>query len=161
MRPGPLPKPIEERKADGTMRSSYASVPLVVGGRKPPRPSAYLTAAQNREFRRLVRELKDSGLLDSADRGLLELTAIEVATLAECNQHLEEGLTILVTRAGYNGAPAREVEEPSPYLKMREDAVNKLRYIYAELCPAIGRHAIRIPFFLPKTHLRGIMVLIT
>ena len=106
---------------------------MVMGGRKPPVPAAYLTAAQKREFRRLVRELHGSNLLDSADRGMLELAAIEVAVVAECNRHLGDGLTVAVPHGGYNGSPEWTTHEVSPYLKMREDAVNKLRYLYREL----------------------------
>ena len=58
---GRRPTPIEERIAAGTVRPDrHARVPVVMGGRKPPVPAAYLTAAQKREFRRLVRELHGS-----------------------------------------------------------------------------------------------------
>ena len=133
-RRGPVPRPIEQRKEEGTLRAGrHPSVPLVVGGREAPKPAAYLTPAQRREFRRIVAELKDSRLLDSADRGMIELTAIEVDVVAQCNKALAEALTVEVTRGGYGGKEEYTVCEASPYLRMREEAVNKLRYLYREL----------------------------
>jgi P27 family predicted phage terminase small subunit len=105
----------------------------VIGGRELPKPASYLTAPQRVHFNRIVRELSAANLLDTADRGMLELAAIELDVLAQCNKELADSLTHEVTRGAYNGSEGYVVREISPFLKAREDAVNKLRTLYHEL----------------------------
>jgi len=86
-----------------------------------------------RHFRRLVAELSGSRLLDSADRGMIELAAIELDVLERCNRHLKRGLMVNRTHGGYNGRAMYTTKELSPYYRAREEAITKLRYLYGEL----------------------------
>ena len=138
-RPGPARRPIEDRKADGTLRPSDAKTPVVVAGRTAPKPAAYLTPGQKREFRRLVKEL--GVILDSADRGLVELAAIQADIIATCNAMLATSLTDEVTRGAYRGTTGFTVEEPSVYFRMRQDAAKELRQLYGELGIGPGARA--------------------
>jgi len=97
-----------------------------------PKPGPYLTAAQKRQFRRIVGELKDGNLLDAADGGMVELAAIGLDVVAQCNAHLSESLTVEVVRVARDKSTRIETV-PSPYLRMRAVALNELRYLYREL----------------------------
>ena len=127
-------KPIEQRKAEGTLRPDrHGAAPLLIGGRTKPKPSPYLTTAQKREFRRFVREYdRDGNLLDAADGPMIDIWAIEASVVVECNKALESGLTHEVVRGGKDGREERIVTELSPLLKAREDALSKLRLLCVE-----------------------------
>ena len=133
-RMGRPPKSTEQHQAEGTIRSDrHGEVPVISGDRSDPEPGPYLTPEQAVHFRRIVDELKGSRLLDSADRGMLELAAVELDVLERCNRHLKRGLMVNVKHGGYNGKAEYISKEPSPYVRMREEAVSKLRYLYGEL----------------------------
>jgi phage terminase small subunit len=88
-----------------------------------------------------VHELQEGNLLDSADRGMIELAAVQADILAQCNAALAESLTITVTRGTYRGEGGYTTEETSPFFKMRQDAAKELRQLYGELGIGPGARA--------------------
>jgi phage terminase small subunit len=133
-RTGRPPKSTEQHQAEGTLRGDrHATTPLIAGDRRDPEPGPYLTEDQAVHFRRIVAELSGSRLLDSADRGMIELAAIELDVLERCNRHLKRGLMVNRKHGGYNGGPTHTTKELSPYYRAREEAIGKLRYLYGEL----------------------------
>lgn len=128
-RPGKVPKPIEQKIHDGTLRPRDVQTPLVIGGREEPKPSGYLSALEKKHFRRLVKELHDAHILDKADRGMVELTAIEEANIEACNLAMErdgEYIEHYSDRGAVN-----MVEHPAK--ASRAKSVEKLRHLYGEL----------------------------
>lgn len=124
MKPGPKGKSTEQHRAEGTLRSDrHASTPLLERGRVRPEPSAHLSESAREQFEILVDELWEAGILDGADRALVELAAIEAATIAECNEVLDGGLTQKVVRGGYNGSDERTLVEVHPLVSVRERAM--------------------------------------
>jgi len=131
-RTGRPPKSVEQHRADGTKGKSI--LPLVVGGRAKPNPAAYLDAESQAFFVALVDELWESGILDAADRGMIELAAMELAVVAACNRDIaENGMSIDQVRGGYNGSEERTVREPNPMVPMRGRSMMHLRQLYAEI----------------------------
>lgn len=130
---GPAPRSIEEHKRLGTHRPERnAATPLVIGGRTLPKPAPYLTPGQKKQFRRITKLLAQGNLLDAADAGVVELTAIEVDKLVVANAHLADSLTLEITKKGRDNTTWTETVM-SPYLKVRDSAVQQLRYLYREL----------------------------
>lgn len=127
---GRKPKPIEQKMRDGTLRPrDIARTPLVVGGRTNPKPSTYLTKLQKKQFRRLVAELKTSGILDAADRGMVELAAIEEANIIECNAAVECDGAFIEHKSDRGAISIRE----HPAIASRRQSLNGLRQLYGEL----------------------------
>jgi len=130
MKPGPKGKSTEAHMRDGTLRSDrHASTPVLSGGRARPNPSDHLSERAKYHFAALVDELWEAGILDGADRGLLELAAIEAETIEVCNGTLAGGLTRIVIRGGYNGSEERELVEVHPFVGVRETAMKHQRQL--------------------------------
>lgn len=124
-RTGRPPKSTEQKRDEGTMRARDQQTPLLVAGRGNPQPSSYLTAGQAARFRALVAELSDAGYLDLADRGMIELAAIEEDNVDECNKLIEEN-GIVIT-----GAMGGDIANPA--VTARSKSLSNLRQLYAEL----------------------------
>jgi phage terminase small subunit len=76
-------KSTEEHKRDGTLRAGrHSDTPLLSGGRAKPTAPAHLSKSEKAHFRAIVKELWDGNILDKADRKMIELAAIESATIA-------------------------------------------------------------------------------
>jgi P27 family predicted phage terminase small subunit len=122
---GRPPKSVEQKQAEGTLRAADKQTPQIHGGRKQPRPSAHLSDEARKRFRVLCRELKAAGILDTADRGMVELAAIEEATIIECEAEISNhGLVVL----GAMGGPIT-----NPAVTIRAKSLNHLRQLYAEI----------------------------
>ena len=124
-RTGRPPKSTEQKRDDGTMRARDQKTPLLVAGRGNPRPSTYLTDGQTARFHALVAELSDAGYLDLADRGMIELAAIEEANIDDCNRLIEDN-GIIIT-----GAMGGDIANPA--VTARSKSLSNLRQLYAEL----------------------------
>jgi P27 family predicted phage terminase small subunit len=84
-----------------------------------------LSDAAKKRFRVLCRELKAAGILDTADRGMVELAAIEEATVIQCETAIAgEGLVV----TGAMGGPIT-----NPAVTIRAKSLNHLRQLYAEI----------------------------
>ena len=119
-----------------------------------PKPSDHLSTCAKGHFRRFVDELSEAGILNKADRSLIELAAIEAATIEQCNVALRDGLMRTITRGGYNGSNEREVSEINPMVAVREAAMKHQRQLLEQLgIGAAARAAIKKP---PAKGLRGI-----
>ena len=130
MKPGPKPKSTEVHKREGTLRKDrHASTPVINAGRIRPLPSQHLSERAKTHFDALVNELWDAEILDGADRALVELAAIEAATIEQCNDALAGGLTRTVIRGGYNGSEERELVEVHPMVAVREAAMKHQRQL--------------------------------
>ena len=131
MKPGNKGKSIEAHKQDGTFRADRHGdgTPLLQMGRVRPNPSAHLSDQAKAHFEALVDELWEAGVLDGADRALVELAAIEAATIEQCNDILAGGLTRSVIRGGYNGSEEREIVEVHPMVSVREAAMKHQRQL--------------------------------
>jgi P27 family predicted phage terminase small subunit len=116
---------VEQKRAEGTLRAKDSQVALVVGGRGAPKPSAYLTKSQQKRFRALVAELADADFLDYADRGMIELAAIEEDNIAECNRFIDANGVVIT--GGMGGTIA------NPAVTKRAQSITSLRQLYAEL----------------------------
>lgn len=128
-RTGRPPKPTERKIEDGTLRARDKQTPLVIGGREAPKPSGYLDADEKKRFRTLVKELEDAHILDKADRGMLELAAIEEANIQKCNKILaEDGYLVehISDRGNVNWVP-------NPATASKQKSVAALRQLYGEL----------------------------
>jgi P27 family predicted phage terminase small subunit len=125
MRTGRPPKSIEERKREGTLRADrYAQTPLLIGGRKKPTCPAYLNANQKKAFKRLVKDLWESGILDKADASLVESAAICWATVVEANKEIEKkGMVI----------ESRRLSKTNPAVTIRNNAQAEFRQLAALL----------------------------
>ena len=128
-------RPIESKRADGTLRSRDAKTPLILGGRGNPEPSAYLSEGERECFAEIVDVLRNANILDLADAGMVELAAIERANVIRCNAILngddaddanlgKNGLIIM----GSMGGPIA-----NPAVAMRAKSLNHLRQLYNEL----------------------------
>jgi P27 family predicted phage terminase small subunit len=124
-RTGRPPKPFEQKRDEGTLRARDKQTPLLVAGRGTPAPSAYLTAGQVARFHALVAELSDAGYLDLADRGMLELAAIEEDNVDVCNQDIDRNGVVITGAMGGTIA--------NPAVTARSKSLTNLRQLYAEL----------------------------
>lgn len=124
-RTGRPPKPIEQKRAEGSLRARDKQTPLLVGGRGRPEAALLVTEGQRERFEALCAELAEAGYLDQADRGILELAAIEEANVVACNLAVfDAGIVV----EGPSGGLAR-----NPALTSRDASIKSLRQIYAEL----------------------------
>lgn len=121
--------PTERKAHDGTLRARDIQTPLIVSGRKPPEKPAYLTALQGECFDQIVRELSDGGILDTSDRGMLELAAIEEANIIECNQTIERDGRFI---EHVQDRGARNIRE-HPAAASQRQSIASLRQLYGEL----------------------------
>lgn len=128
-RTGRPPKPIEQKISEGTLRPRDKQTPLVVGGRELPKPSSYLTRLEKQRFRAIVKTLESSGILDKADRGMIELAAMEEANIIDCNRMIaDKGIVITsVSARGY------EKDIPNPAIVLKQRSIQSLRLLYAEI----------------------------
>ena len=137
MTAGRPPKSVEQKRAEGTLRSRDKQTPVLIGGRGIPEPSEYLNEGQRECFAEIVSVLKDANILDLADAGMIELAAIERANVILCNAELNgtdpdgtpaderhHGLIIM----GAMGGPIA-----NPAVAMRAKSLNHLRQLYNEL----------------------------
>jgi P27 family predicted phage terminase small subunit len=119
-------KPIEQKIAEGTLNATRdPKTPILIGGRDLPQPSEYLSEGQRECFDKLVVTLKDANILDSADAGMLELAAIEMANVIACNQYVFDNGIIMM---GAMGGPIN-----NPAVVSRAKSLNHLRQLYNEL----------------------------
>ena len=135
-RTGRPPKPIEQRKLDGTLNvTRHSKTPLLISGRGEPEPPEYLSEGERECFMEIVEVLRDASILDYADAGMVELAAIERANVIRCNMILNgddaydenlgtNGLIIM----GAMGGPIA-----NPAVAMRAKSLVHLRQLYAEL----------------------------
>ncbi len=126
---GRTPKPIEQKIREGTLQSRDKKTPLVIGGRELPKPSEHLSDIEKDRFHAIVESLKDSGILDTADRGMIELAAMEEANIVECNTLLAEH-DAFIEHTQDRGA-TNLVEHPAKASKRK--SIQALRQIYAEI----------------------------
>jgi len=124
-RTGRPSKTVEQKKSEGTLRARDKQTPFLVGGRGNPEPSTYLTDGQRARFVALVAELNLAGFLDTADRGMLELAAIEEDNIDRCNQHIEDNGVVIT------GAMGGEITNPA--VTARSKSLSNLRQLYSEL----------------------------
>jgi len=124
-RTGRPAKPVEQKQAEGTVRARDRQTALLVGGRGTPKPSAYLTKGQMARFAALVKELTAAGYLDLADRGMLELAAIEEDNVDLCNRSVDKNGVVIL---GAMGGPIT-----NPAVIARAKSLSSLRQLYAEL----------------------------
>ena len=134
-RTGRPPKSIEQHKAEGTLRSRrHATVPLIMGSRALPSVPRWLPRYEQRAFARLTRELWASGVLDSADAGLLITAAQALGTMWAMSVDIRDnGYKIAYYERGKYGGQI-EKSRPNEAVKMRKDASAE----FLRCCPELG-----------------------
>ncbi len=107
-RTGRPPKPIEQHKAEGTLRSSrHPKTPLLQGGRQEPECPDHLRGNAKRAFEIITKDLATSGIVDSADRTLIVAAAMHYGLAIDAQEALDKfGVMYPVTRGARDGAAA-------------------------------------------------------
>jgi P27 family predicted phage terminase small subunit len=136
MPPGPKPKPIEQRREEGTFRADrHAKTPIVSGPRVRPKCPPELTGPARKIFARLVRELWPARILDQADASLVATAAMHLAIAYDAQERIAQlGSTYPVTRGAYNGSPGFRVLEANPAVAIMRNSLAE----YRQCCDALG-----------------------
>lgn len=134
--PGTKPKPIEQRRKEGTLRARHKTkTPMVMGGRARPEEPQGLGGDALEAWRWLVDTLWDSGVLDLADAPLIEGCAVQLGRAREAARDIaERGQMVTVIRGKYNSGPGYESFEPNPSLRVEREAWVQVR----QLCEQLG-----------------------
>ena len=111
-RTGRPPKSIEQHKADGTFRRDrHASVPLLLGTRDRPPVPKWLDASSKRAYGKIVRDLWDSGVLDSADDGLIIAAACALGDMMSATADIKKWGRIVSGNRGRVKNPALQIRQ--------------------------------------------------
>lgn len=135
MRTGRPPRPIEDRRQDGTLRASGAKVPLVVDGRTSKKPACpqWLSGDGKKAFRLIVGVVWGAGYVDHADVLLVAVAADALGdAIAAAKDLAERGLVIDVTRVTRSGQQYT-VEQKNPSYQIKADAMHRFHQTCAEL----------------------------
>jgi P27 family predicted phage terminase small subunit len=136
IRTGRPPRPIEDRRADGTPSARDAKVPLLVAGRPTGKPTAptWLSAEGKKAFKLIVTTLWEAGYLDQADALLVVVAADALGdAIAAARDLNERGLTIEGTRVTRTG-DRYTVPAKNPSYQVKADAMRRFR----QTCPELG-----------------------
>jgi P27 family predicted phage terminase small subunit len=135
MKTGRPSVPIEQRKAEGTLRSHHAKVPLISGRRARPKCPPDIGGKAAEYFALIVRQLWPARILDTADTLMLLTAALHLEAAMDARQRvLQLGTTYPVTRGGYNGRPEYRALEANPAVKIERDSLEAFR----QCCDALG-----------------------
>lgn len=134
-RTGRPPKSIEQHRAEGTLRKDrHATTPLVMGERVMPKVPRWLPRYEQRAFARLTRDLWASGVLDSADAGLIITAAQALGTMWAMSEDIREnGYKVIYYERGKYGGQI-EKTRPNEAVRMRKDASAE----FLRCCPELG-----------------------
>jgi P27 family predicted phage terminase small subunit len=134
-RTGRPPTSIEQRKAEGTLRSHHAKTPLLVGGRGMPTCPKHLKGSALEAFKILASDLKDAGILDKSDRTLLATAAMHYGIAIDAQEMVDRaGLVVAVTRGARDGNDGYRVLERNPAVQILRDALLEFR----QCCDLLG-----------------------
>lgn len=130
-RTGRPPKSAEQHRRDGTARKDrHSDTPLLVGGRVKPVAPKRLSKLERKHFSDIVDELWNGNIIDKADSRMIELAAIQGATIEHCCKDIDKrGYSVTVEKGGYQGAPLRESVEINPSVGIRDKAISSQRQI--------------------------------
>jgi len=89
-----------------------------------PRCPAHLTAEARREWRRVVRELAEAGLLTTVDRAALACYCQAWADWVDAQAHIDEGGRVCTSETGY--------QYQSPWVSIAKNAMEQMRRFMTE-----------------------------
>ena len=116
-------KPAEEHLRAGTFRKDRHGMPLLLAGRKAPKPPASLSAAEKRVFLELVAQA--GAILDSVDGLLVESASVLLVQAREIRKDISKRGLLVENRFGALVA--------NPSVKVERDTLGELRLVLQQL----------------------------
>lgn len=115
-RAGRPSKATEVHAREGTLKTTHAQTPLLIGGRVKPKPPEWLHGEARKAYTAMVNDLWKAGILDKVDASLIVSAATCMGEIVDATKDIEKnGLTI-------RGAMGGVVKNPSVTVRQQARA---------------------------------------